>query len=51
MSTSLLYHAFGIRGYKYVRTDYPDGQVIFNIRQESKLTFADEVTEHVVVCR
>ena len=36
MSTSLLYHAFGIREYKYVRTDYPDGQVIFNIRQESK---------------
>jgi transposase len=36
MSTSLLYHAFGIRGYKYVRTDYPDGRVIFTIRQESK---------------
>ena len=36
MSTSLLYHAFGIRGYRYVRTDYPDGQVIFTIRQESK---------------
>src|ERR1700737_4567377 len=34
MSTSLLYHAFGIRGYKYVRTDYPDGRVIFTIRQE-----------------
>jgi transposase len=33
MSTSLLYHAFGIRGYKYARTDYPDGQVIFTIRQ------------------
>lgn len=33
MSTSLLYHAFGIRGYKYVRTDYPDGQVIFTLRQ------------------
>lgn len=33
MSTSLLYHAFGIRGYKYVRTDYPDGRVIFTIRQ------------------
>ena len=31
MSTSLLYHAFGIRGYKYVRTDYHDGQVIFTI--------------------
>ena len=22
MSTSLLYHAFGIRGYKYARTKY-----------------------------
>jgi transposase len=36
MSTSPLYHAFGIRGYAYVRTDYPDGQVIFTIRQETK---------------
>jgi transposase len=34
MSTSLLYHAFGIRGYDYVRTDYQDGQVIFSITQD-----------------
>jgi transposase len=34
MSTSLLYHAFGIRGYQYVRTAYHDGRVIFTIRQE-----------------
>jgi transposase len=34
MSTSLLYHAFGIRGYEYTRTDYQDGQVIFTIHQE-----------------
>jgi transposase len=34
MSTSLLYHAFGIRGYHYVRTEYDDGQVTFTIRQE-----------------
>jgi len=34
MSTSLLYHAFGIRGYKYTRTDYQGGQVIFTIHQE-----------------
>ena len=27
MSTSLLYHAFGIRGYQYARTDYQGGQV------------------------
>jgi transposase len=34
MSTSLLYHAFGIRGYQYTRTDYQGGQVIFSIRHE-----------------
>jgi transposase len=34
MSTSLLYHAFGIRGYQYTRTDYQDGQVIFTVDQE-----------------
>jgi len=34
MSTSLLYHAFGIRGYKYTRTDFRGGQVIFTIHQE-----------------
>ncbi len=33
MSTSLLYHAFGIRGYQYTRTDYQGCQVIFSIRQ------------------
>ncbi len=34
MSTSLLSHAFGIRGYQSTRTDYQDGQVIFTIHQE-----------------
>ncbi len=33
MSTSLLYHAFGVRGYKYVRSEYENGQVIFTIYQ------------------
>jgi transposase len=33
MSTSLLYQAFGIRGYRYVRTDYLEGAVIFTIEQ------------------
>jgi transposase len=36
MSTSLLYHAFSIRGYKYVRTEYDNGQIIFTIHQERK---------------
>jgi transposase len=34
MSTSLLYHRFGIRGYEYTRTDYQSGQTIFTIHQE-----------------
>jgi len=33
MSTSLLYHAFGIRGYDYVNTAYEEGRVLFTIRQ------------------
>ena len=34
MSTTLLYQAFGIRGgYRYVRTDYSEGKVIFSIEQ------------------
>jgi transposase len=36
MSTSLLYHGFGIRGYEYVRTAYEGGRVTFTIRQEPK---------------
>jgi transposase len=33
MSTSLLYHAFGIRGYDYVSTFYEEGCVRFTIRR------------------
>jgi transposase len=34
MSTSLLYHAFGIRGYRYVKTEYERGGVVFTITQD-----------------
>jgi transposase len=34
MSTSLLYHAFSIRGYHYTRTDYQGGRTIFTIHQD-----------------
>jgi transposase len=33
MSTSLLYHAFGLRGYDYVKADYSQGRVFFTIHQ------------------
>src|ERR1700693_4086347 len=31
MSTSLLYHAFGLCGYDYVKTEYQEGGVIFTV--------------------
>lgn len=34
MSTSLLYHGFGIVGYRYVHTKYEGGKVTFRVRQE-----------------
>jgi transposase len=34
MSTSLLYHAFGVRGYRYVATDYSEGGVSFRIAKD-----------------
>lgn len=33
MSTSLLYHAWGIRGYRHVRTQYQQGGLCFGIEQ------------------
>jgi transposase len=35
MSTSLLYHAFGVRDYGYVSTAYVEGGVIFNIERKA----------------
>jgi transposase len=34
MSTSLLYHGFGIVGYRYVRSDYREGDIIFTINRK-----------------
>lgn len=34
MSTSLLYHGFGVRGYRHCRTNYINGEVIFTIEQD-----------------
>jgi transposase len=34
MSTSLLYHGFGVVGYRYVRTDYQAGGIILTIKRQ-----------------
>lgn len=37
MSTSLLYHAFGLEGYDYVRQSFVAGNIIFWVRPKPKL--------------
>ena len=34
MSTSLLYHGFGIRGYRYKRSYFQEGDVVFSIEKD-----------------
>jgi transposase len=35
MSTSLLYHGFGIAGYSYIRTDYREGSIFFTLSRKN----------------
>jgi transposase len=51
MSTSLLYHAFGIRGYIYVRTEYRNGGVIFTIRQDPNTAVCSACGSSQVISR
>jgi transposase len=51
MSTSLLYHAFGIRGYTYTRTDYQGGQTIFAINQDLETRRCSACGAHQVLQR
>jgi transposase len=34
MSTSVLYHGFGVRDYKYLKTEYCQGEVIFHVEKD-----------------
>lgn len=36
MSTSLLYHAYGVRGYRQVKMEFTEGAVIFHVMQPKK---------------
>jgi transposase len=49
MSTSLLYHAFGLQGYDYVKTDYQGGTVRFTIHQRPR-TYRCPVCNSRQVC-
>src|SRR5262245_32059508 len=49
MSTRLLYHAFGLQGYDYVKTDYTGGTVRFTIQQRPR-TYRCPVCRSRQVC-
>jgi len=34
MSTSILYHGFGIRGYRYARSEYNQGTIVFTVEKD-----------------
>jgi transposase len=51
MSTSLLYHAFGIRGYTYARTAYQGGETIFTVHQERETCRCSACGAHQVLPR
>jgi transposase len=51
MSTSFLYHAFGIRGYQYLRTAYQDGPVIFTMGPEPDTCRCSACGSRTVIAR
>ncbi len=51
MSTSLLYHGFGIRGYRYVKTEYTEGKVIFHVEQARERLCCSACASRKVVLR
>jgi transposase len=37
MSTSILYHGFGVKGYEYLKTEYKKGEILFHITKQEHL--------------
>jgi len=51
MSTSLLYHGFGLIGYTYVRTAYEEGNMIFTIKHRRDKLYCPECGSRDLVLR
>src|SRR5450756_915456 len=51
MSTSLLYHGFGLVGYTYVRTVYEEGKVIFTVKHKGNKLHCPECGSRDLVLR
>jgi len=51
MSTSLLFHAFGIRGYQLQKTEFLEGKVYFHITQDKNNLRCPACKSSKVICR
>lgn len=51
MSTSLLYHAFGMRGYSYVHQNFLAGNIIFKAKPQPKLVRCSNCNSKKVIKR
>jgi transposase len=51
MSTSLLYHAFGIRGYQYLSSRYEFGEVIFRIVKRKQDLVCPVCNSSNIICK
>lgn len=49
MSTSILYHGFGVRDYRYLRTEYRQGRVIFHIEKSPEKRCCAACGSHEVI--
>ena len=49
MSTSILYHGFGVRGYKYLKTEYRAGAVVFHIEKAAEKQCCAVCGSHSVI--
>ena len=39
MSTSLIYHGFGVYGYKYFKTEYREGKIFIHIKKKPEYQY------------
>lgn len=51
MSTSLLYHAFGVRGYQQKRIEFDGGSVLFYVEPSEKTVCCSQCGSHDVIRR
>jgi transposase len=49
MSTSILYHALGLKGYEYQRTEYLNGSIFFHVKKQESYQYCTNCRSRAVV--